>query len=195
MLPDLPATREHVSKALREFFKRTARAQTGVWQKLDRHIADYECSGFEQHRFDGSVDLQDYKSVAGTIRLDLRDLKREGFAAVVRAYREAATEFGQRMAKLHWGRFDEIIEESGQSFDAGGKPLTPDLFLDLLENVDLDFDTEGNPCFPTFITTPSLLDTVRGWTITNEQQHEFEQLVERKRLAWRDRESDRRLVD
>lgn len=195
MLPDLPSTRGAVHGFLREFLKRQTFARTGVWQQVRRHVALYECCSFEQHRFDGSVDDQDLAPIGGTIRLELGELQTKGFAAVLEAYDKAAIELAHNMSRHNFARMDQIFKEAGQSYNAGGRPLTPDLFLEFLEKMEMDFDSDGKPCFPSLVVPPNLAETVRNWDITNDQQRRFEQIIDQQRLTWRDRESDRRLVD
>lgn len=194
MLPDLSEVRKELQEWLTEFLRVRTESQMGVlWQT--KAIAVHECEGFKQQRFDGSIDDKALASIRGTVRMDMADVRAQGFAAVLAAYAAGATDLAREMRKHFFNRVSEILEEAGQAVDADGRPLTPDLLLECFEKMDIDFDNKGWPKFPTLIVSPKLAASIAHWKITDDQQRRFERIVERKRLAWRDRESDRRLVD
>ncbi len=194
LLPDLTSIRKELDELLVEFLQRRSRARSGVMHQI-KNVVMYECQGYEQHRSDGSVDNQGLAPIEGTIRLDPREIEQKGFTAVLEAYDQAAAKLGDAMKEYFFHRMDEIVTEAGQSWDAGGRQLSPELIFECYEKLDIDFDSKGMPCLPTLVVPPSMADRISKWNMTDEQQSRFEQIIEQKRLAWRNRESDRRLVD
>jgi hypothetical protein len=45
----------------------------------------------------------------------------------------------------------EGVEKVGNKIDGGGRPFSPDLFLEALEKVWMKFDQSGNPKMPSLI--------------------------------------------
>jgi len=69
-----------------------------------------------------------------------------------------------------------------------------DLIMTMWESMDIDFDETGNPRLPTIVASSKIREQLEKQEITDEQKERFEQLIERKRFEWRDRESNRKLV-
>jgi len=198
MLPDFPKVRLTISKFLRDFLETRTSEHSGILRQMKKKVALHECSKYEQHRFDGSTEKEGLSRLTSKITISKPDLDDKGFAAVLEAYDQAAKDIADKQTSFFFGRLDEILESTGQSFDAGGKKFTLDLFLDLFDKTETDFDEQGQPILPTLISGisgRSLSETVRKWIITDEQKKRFEEIIERKWFTWRDRESNRKLVD
>ena len=193
MLPDFPKVREYADHMLREWCDRQLTAKTGIMRKM-KAVVIHEGHRMKLVRFDGSIEQQPLKKMGTTIRLAKDDLEKKGLQAVLEAVGKAANDIAQKQSKFFFQRLDEILGRTGQTHDAGGRPFTFDLMLEGLEMVDIDFDEQGQPMWPTFFCGRALYETAQKWVLTNEQKKKHEGLIERKRLAWRERESNRRLV-
>jgi hypothetical protein len=194
MIPDFPDVRGIARARLRRLLIDAASGKTGPLSAA-KYVVAYECSSYEQHRFDGSIDKQRFVRARSTVVLKAPELKEEGLGAVLREYHRARTDIGEQQKRLLFHRLAQITQETGQSVDAGGKPLTPELLLEMLDRMEIDFDAEGRPIWPSIICHPSQQEAILNWDVTEEQTRQLEELIERKWRAWRDRESDRRLVD
>ena len=195
MLPDFPKVRLTISQFLRDFLEKRTYEHSGILRKMKKKVALHECSKYEQHRFDGSTEKEGLSRLTSKITISKPDLDEKGFAAVLEAYDRTAKDMADKQTSFFFGRVDEIIESTGQSIDAGGKQFTMDLLLDLLDKTEIDFDEKGQPNLPTLISGRALHETAQKWTITDEQEKRFEKIIERKWFIWRDRESNRKLVD
>jgi hypothetical protein len=60
--------------------------------------------------------------------------------------------------------------------------------------MEFDFDENGQPQRPTMMCNPLVFEKVRKWEVTDEQKVRLAAIVEKKRLAWREREGNRKLV-
>lgn len=194
MLPDLTISRAEVERSLHEYHRRQTMARMGIMRDVKK-VAMYECIGFKQRRSDGSTDDKQLDRVEGTIRLDCAEVRERGLAAVLEAYDQSAVDYAGELKKHFFERMNEILSDAGQTWDAGGRPFTPELLLEFFEKIEIDFDSDGSPNLPTLIVPPDLGRTITKWNISDDQQRRFEQIIEQQRLVWRDRESDRRLVD
>ena len=194
MLPDFIETKNILKDHLRNLLiKRTS--HHGVFPDNIRNIPLYECISYDQTRFDGSQETKKLEKLQGRIVLTKESLNEKGFVAVLEAYEKAAKEIAYEQQAFFFRRFDEIIKNSGQEFDAKGKPFTPELLLEILEKNDLDFDENGDPIFPTIFTGKNLFEQVKKWQDSKEYKKKLDELIERKYSEWRYHESNRKLVN
>ena len=91
------------------------------------------------------------------------------------------------------------MEEVGNSLDAGGQPLTAEMILRVWDRMDFDFDKQGRPKMPTLVFNPIHRQRVdeQFRRIANEPEliKLKQDIMNRKKLDWYDRESRRKLVD
>jgi len=96
------------------------------------------------------------------------------------------------MAKI-FGRINEITENAGQVIDAGGRPFSGALFLELLEKIQIDFDDNGKPRMPTLIVSPEMAERLAQNPPTPDEMRQFDALIEKKRKEFYARRRVRKL--
>jgi hypothetical protein len=193
MLPDFPKVRSEATRILEAWFEGRRGQRLGIMQQM-KNVVMHEGHRTSLHRWDGSVEQKPMKKLGAPIRLMREDLEEKGFGAVLEALDKTAQDIADKQGKFFIQRLKETLEEAGQTIEAKGQPLTFDLVLDLLEKIEFDFDEHGQPIWPSALSGPSLAEKAKAWTITDEQKQRLEAIVERKRITWRDREGDRKLV-
>jgi hypothetical protein len=87
----------------------------------------------------------------------------------------------------------EITDATGMSIDAKGQPFSIDLFLDLLEKIEFDFDEDGNPIYPTLIVPPKFIKQLEKLTSTTDQETRRQQIIEKQRARFNASKRTRRL--
>ena len=193
MFPEFPKVRDYANNILGKWFYGRVSKKTGVLQEMKKRIL-HEGDKVELHRSDGSVDLVAMESQRSEIRLELEEFKEFGLNAVLKTLDKTACDVAEKQIKFFFGKLNETCEESGQVFDAKGRPLSYDLIFEMLEGFDIDFDDRGNPLFPTLFSSPQIKYYLDKAEMTDEQNERFKELIQQKRSEWRDRESNRRLV-
>jgi hypothetical protein len=96
----------------------------------------------------------------------------------------------------------KVVEERtravGNEIDGGGRPLSAELILDAWEKVQIDFDSDGGPQWPTIVVHPTqkdrLIAELSRLDFDLELRRRREALLTRKREEWRAREASRILV-
>ncbi len=194
MLPDFPRVRKRAERLLQKWVQRRCAQRTGIMQEI-KITPQHEGHRMKLLRSDGSMEKQVLKKIGAAVRLAEPELRDKGLTAVLEAYDKAAAEMAQKQRKFFLKRLNETLEEAGQTQDAGGSTLDFELLLRGLEMVDIDFDENGHPVWPKFFCGNSPIKTIENWTMTNEQRTKLKEFTERKRLAWRDREGSRKLVN
>lgn len=103
----------------------------------------------------------------------------------------------ERLAQVMPHFFDVLHRTSdaaGTAADAGGRPFSFELYLEVLERMEIQFDREGNPILPTLVMHPSMAEQLRSQPpITPEQEKAKNDLIERKRTEFNARRRHRKL--
>jgi hypothetical protein len=90
--------------------------------------------------------------------------------------------------------FHRTCDAAGTATDAGGNPFSFELYLEGLNRIELQFDSDGNPKMPTLVMHPSMAERLRSLPpITSAQQKALDELIERKRTEFNARRRHRKL--
>lgn len=112
--------------------------------------------------------------------------------------RAVASDMASLLEQTFQANFERVTAEVGNAVDAKGAPMTLELYLDMLERIEIEFNQFGFPKMPTLAGSASTLETLRkefDRFRTSAVLRDRANAVLRKKLEeWRDRESRRRLV-
>jgi len=148
---------------------------------------------------EGDVDKSNYSLLSAELRVKTDDIIKLGFNAFIESLNKAAEELKSQQSDMVFEKLSEVTTTTGNIVDAEGQPISHELLLKTLETIQLDFDENGKPIMPTMVVSPQQYETIKGkiveWENDPECQKQFEQIINRKREEWHDRESNRKLVD
>lgn len=103
------------------------------------------------------------------------------------------------MAERTFETIQQAVEAVGNSFDAKGQKLSPDMVLQMWERMQLSFDSNGEWQRPTIVVHPDLGERARAILRAIDEEPELrarrDKIVNRQRDEWRVREASRKLVD
>jgi hypothetical protein len=197
MLPDFPALKAEVHKIilarLRQrvdtgdpvlaLFKRFTQHE-GEQMRIEQHGGGAVQEGFEQVGAQFEIPITDVPTFIG----EKLDMKLE----------EIAQELASQSAKILFKKMGESCDKAGTSIDAEGKPVSAEIFLEMISTAQLDFDPDGKPS-NSFVIHPDMLPAVKKVAEEIENDPELKrrhtEILERQREAWAARESNRKLVD
>ncbi len=97
------------------------------------------------------------------------------------------------LARSFFKNLTEITDATGMTVNAGHKPLTIDMILDLLEKVEFGFDDEGKPQYPTLVLPPPLFERLKELKPTPEQDKRKTKIIEEKLARFNASKRTRRL--
>jgi hypothetical protein len=193
MLPDFPQSKREIRKRLVQLTERLEREKApllaeikgfiqheGKVHSYDRIKADPVTEGFEEIAIPVTIELS-----------EMPDLVGEKLFAKIDAL---ADQVARKRMEMFYQKFTEVTREVGNALDAQGAPLTPEMIFEMLERVDMEFGPDNQPTFR-FNTTPELAKVFEGFQDDAAFRAKYEELLNRKRDAWRNRESNRKLVD
>lgn len=183
-------------KAWNEFF-RTAIDELG-WKQdpiLSRiHKSTTEYAGKVQHVDTGAeTAIHPPMMIEGKMLIAIQDIETTNIAAIVQAIREAARSWSNSIKNQFFPRLNSILDESGRTIDAREKPLTPDLYLDALETMDIDFDESGIPKLPCIYAHPNVVDAFLKCPFTKEHEQRCSEIIKKKWEEYNARKHSRRL--
>jgi hypothetical protein len=197
MLPDFPALKAEILKIT--LAKLRHRIDTGdpVLSQVKR-FKQHEGQQMRSEQFGGGTNETGFEKVGTEFTVDIADvptLVGEKFNAKMELM---AQELISQSAKYFFKKVGESCDKAGTSIDARGKPVSPELFLDMINTVQMEFDPNGKPT-QSFLIHPDMLPAVQKVSeqIENdpELKRKHEEILERQREEWATRESNRKLAD
>ena len=128
-----------------------------------------------------SVALSD--SIAGCI---------EGFTTSMNAAAESGL---QSLMPQVFRAISQVCEATGNTVNAEDKGLTPEVFLQMLKNLDIHFDEDGNHNLK-WVMHPSTFEELSKLPpLTEKQQRAIDELLERKRREFNANRRHRKLIE
>jgi hypothetical protein len=127
------------------------------------------------------------------LEMDIRPIVDGDLGEVGAALERVAEQEVQSFTAAFVERMDKITEAAGTSVDAGGRPLSHDLLLEMFERIDIDFDDEGNAELALFAPSNLIRKLQELPAITDEQQRAWDEMMARKRADFEARTRRRRL--
>jgi hypothetical protein len=108
---------------------------------------------------------------------------------------EIAQEMAAQQAKLFFRTVGESCDEVGNTLDAGGKPLTAELILEMIDSVQAEFGSDGKPTGQ-FVIHPDMALALKKageeFDRDPELQRRHAEILKRQREEWATRQSNRK---
>lgn len=196
MLPDYTSAKARLHDILMKFLQERVHAHLGPF-------ALKEYRAFEGRAFATTTDTgkrieSSMKEISGKIAIKFSDVQ-SGNPQLIRQHLDnMAKDIADGQTKGLFETLNKTCEETGQTVDFKGQQLSPEVFLKSLESIFIEFDDEGKAHDLMFIISPRLAERTREMLKELEsdpkwkQQHD--ELINRKRMEWHDREASRKLV-
>jgi len=108
-------------------------------------------------------------------------------------------DLGRQQGRIAVDKMVELAQEAGTTLDGQGRPFGPDVVLELLAKISIEFGENGEPVMPLGIVGPAIGERIRQnaaqWESDPTVRARLRQVIQRKREEWLAREARRRLVD
>ena len=199
MLPDFPLLKQDiVTLILVPAFDR-ARLEDPLLGNIKSTI-QHEGDRSSYQTVEGKIKDQPYQQFHEDMAILPEDVVDKDLEYMIEKFSEMGLNAATQLAQYSFSFINSVIDETGNSIDAKGRPVTPDLILEALEKIPIDFDEKtGLARFPTFYINPSQKEVfqkaIADATADKNFKVRFDKMVERKKEEWRDRENNRKLVD
>jgi hypothetical protein len=120
----------------------------------------------------------------------IRRTDTDAYAALLHA---AATEYRDKLLTSLFRGVSEVTDATGNTIDAQGQPLNPDMLNDMLERIEFDFDEAGQPIMPRVVIHPDVLERLKAIEPTPEQLRRQAEILARKKAEHDAQKRTRRL--
>lgn len=197
MLPDLPTLKSEVNRKLQAAFRQRVNTYMGVLNEAPRYFIK------EGHRVvtirpDGHIDETELKEASAEMSIRFDQVPNLSFHERLIKLDEIAREMASQVSEHLFSLISEAANRTGNVVDGGGMPIDPIRYLDALEKISLDFDETGKHNRLTLIAPPGMEqqveDTLKALSKDPAYRERYRVIIEKKRMAWRDREAARKLV-
>lgn len=199
MLPNFTLLRKDVNKSLQQVFEESRLASSPLLANIG-YVIQHEGTENSFQTVEGDVKSLEYQKFSIELKVTVENVLEKGFDFVIEKFAEAGKEAGAQMSTHSYQEIGRVIEEAGNSIDAGGRPISKELFYELIDRMVIDFDDDtGKPNMPSVHIHPNQAD---AWKVaiddakaSPEFEAKFTKMLERKKEEWHAREADRKLVD
>ena len=197
MLPDFPKTKRDLLKRLTLGMRKYVEDRNPTMRRM-RSLAQHEGQVHSYERFDAPPISEGYQEHAAKLEVRMDEVPTLVNERLMEKLRGTADKMARSLGQMFNAKMEEVTNETGNVIDAQGQPFSQDMYLSMLDKVLIDFDEHGNPAtalhaHPTI--AGALREKIDEWMRDPKFQERANEIWQRKVLEWRDRESDRKLVD
>jgi len=137
------------------------------------------------------------KEISAGFLLKNEDIIAKGMEAYYAKLDELAQSIKNQEERIMLNAMEQAAERVQNVVDTKGN-FSFSTILDALEKITISFDSNGNPSVQDIILSPSAAAKMRAMLPElekKEYKRRYNEIIERKRKEWLDRENSRRLVD
>lgn len=197
MLPDFPRIKQKIEKLFIQAIKEEIRKDP-ILQGI-KEVPQFEGDTIVTGTTEGEVFESTYSRNNAKFAPSREEIIEKGYGA----FSDLIPDIAERFIKQRWDLLRDGIElataRAGTNINAKGRGFSFDLFMEALGSMDWHFDSQGNFVPPQLVVGPKLYKQSQSqfeeWERNPEYKKRFEELRDRKRREWDDRESNRKLVD
>lgn len=198
MIPDFPQEKEKLMQYWNNYLSARCNERlcfSGTFLSYMNH----EGHKWALNRADGTKDDQTYHEIQSLINIDVSEVPSLTPDKIQEKLDKIVDEMTTQVEQNMFVYISRLAKEVGNEVNAEGQPLTQELFLQMLDKMDFEFDESGNWKPPSIIIDPDLWaakkDEIKSWETDEAFQAKQKALIEKKKEEWRDRENNRKLVD
>jgi hypothetical protein len=195
MLPDYPDLKAVFDARFNRFLEKRVRDKLGPTFRSMRQQQLFEGDRSSIRRASGTQDSSEFEETKVGLQFKFDEIPQLGVVDVLKRLDEMADDMARKMSQTLFASMDAMMVKHGRSMDAKGAPISADLILKHLDSLEMSFE-DGKPGIQ-IVHHPSMTEKFQAAAaeLVNdpEKSRQYRELMDRKREAWRARESDRSL--
>ncbi len=157
--------------------KAIARASDPVLSQIKVVPMKGTVSSVVETRGDLALDVP-AEPVGFNLGVNAEDVRRGNFEGLQVKLVEAADGYAEQLSKMLYGHLDKVTTATGNTFDAGGRPLTFEMVYEMLDKIEWTLDDDDELSTPSLVMHPDTAAKLP--TVTPEQLKMVEELKARK---------------
>lgn len=197
MLPDLPKLKADIESIFMRRFRMKVNGLMGIFGETPRQVI-HEGNRAIIIREDGSTDEIVTNPASVELTIQCQDVPTLTIEDRLRQLDAMAEDMASHISSNLFKTLNETLEKAGQTVNHKGKPLNPEAVLDALSKTCLEFDQAGVHRDLSIVVGPELLPKAKEvWEQLRSDpvlRKKYEELMIRKWMEWRDKETSRKLV-
>lgn len=196
LLEAIPQLEEELNALVIRFVDNAVKARAPAMAKSSRHRL------FEGHkstivRPGGEEEDIELREFSAESVMPKTTILYASIAEILQCFIPIAESMATDHEKMFFDVMEQVTEKTGNIVDGGGQPLSFEGILKAFEAIQIDFDSHGNPRMPTMMIGaalgPRIKELVNDPAVKDFEKKQ-EEIINKKRLEWRDREANRTLV-
>jgi len=196
LLPDYTKAKQELHKLVVDSLEQGVRHYRGFPALKEYRIFEGRSSSTLTE--DGTSLKSTPKEFSGRCTIKMEDIQSPDPGRIWEHVDKMAREIAELETREFYAKVGETCDQTGQTHDFGGKPLSAEMFFKALESIFIEFDDDGKFRNLAFITAPHMADRFMALTseidTDPELKRQYDELISRKWAQWRDREASRKLV-
>lgn len=200
MLPDFPKSRKELSERLRLHLRMRVQDKS-PFAALVNQFTQHEGTTFSYEQILGNdtrIVEEDFEEISVPIRVEIKEIPYLAGDKLFAKLDSLADDMARQTSQLGFSKLDEVTRIAGTSINAHGKPFTQELFIELEEAHECDFDPVTKAPEGVYLAHPDTAEWMHKlWQEWEKDKAFMERIADiraRKYEEWRDRESRRKLV-
>lgn len=197
MLPDFPDIKNKFIEFTYQYLNELLE-QDPLFSRLKKETHLEGC-GMSSKPANSEIEKSHYKKIIEQEAIMRKDVIAKGPEVYIDALHNMADKMKQEQANILFNKIKEVTNKTGNVVHGNGQGFNFEIYLQALEKIEIHFDDQGKPIKPEMFYNPAMSEIIRKQLIELQLnpvfKKGFDELIERKRKLWNDRESNRKLVD
>lgn len=196
MLPRIASLERDFSEAIQNYVRSRARG-TQLLSEIKAHMIHEGRNSAIRRNPDELEHTRIEESIVETIIMSFKEIDSVDLDYILAKANEIAAEFEKKMSQHLFRVMDEATQQTGLRTDAGGKPLTHDLLIEMISKMHMDFE-KSQAGDISIVASPQMLPVFERLEREMEEnpalKRKWDSVIEEKRNEFREREINRNLV-
>lgn len=195
MLPDFPSVKKAANQLFTDRIRKSASRGSFTQGIPRRKMHEGDILSVKSDK--GLPVESELKEISAGFLLKNEDIIAKGMEAYYAKLDELAQSIKNQEERIMLNAMEQAAERVQNVVDTKGN-FSFSTILDALEKITISFDSNGNPSVQDIILSPSAAAKMRAMLPElekKEYKRRYNEIIERKRKEWLDRENSRRLVD
>jgi hypothetical protein len=197
MLPDYPIFKKNLEDKLTERVRLISELGNIPFSEI-RHQKIFEGTSGALVREDGAKEEIEMHTLSEQMVWRYDEIMTLTPEAVLMQIDKVGQAMGDKKAKMTIAEIDKAVTRIGNVVNAQGGKFGPKHFFEIVRKIIVPFDEFENPIFPTVVAGEKASNDIKRVMAeidsSDQLKREFSDLLEQKRMEWRDREAARSLV-
>ncbi|HMG78612.1 MAG TPA: hypothetical protein VK591_08010 [Xanthobacteraceae bacterium] len=195
MLPRIASLDREFSEAIQNYVRARARG-TQLLSEIKAHMI-HEGRDSAIRRSTNELEHARIQESIVETTMSFEEIDDVDLDYVIKKANEIAAKFEEQMSRHLFQTMDEATQKTGLRADAGGKPLTNDLLIEMLSKMHMDFE-KSQAGDMSIVASPQMMPVFERLGREMEEnpamKRRWDSMIEEKRNEFREREINRNLV-